>query len=156
MAPTDFQRTTLSANHRTVVRALAEAMFSADGEVPAARLDRLVTEVDRYISPASKTLRFGLVVLLVAIQWSPVFFLRLRTFDALSVDERVKHLERLERSKVATLALLVFAYKTLLTMLFYEDPAEQRALGYSPQRALEYERSGPDRRRVPILERRAS
>jgi hypothetical protein len=47
----------------------------------------------------------------------------------------VKHLERLEHSKVRQLPLLVVAYKTVLTMIFYEDEAEQRALGYpGPER----------------------
>ncbi len=95
-----------------------------------AKLDAFVQDVDEFISPASKTLRFGLVVMLVAIRWSPLLFGRLRTFDEMTVEERVQHLQRLERSKVRQLPLLVVAYKTVLTMLFYEDEAEQRALGY--------------------------
>jgi len=133
----DFQRTTLKGDDRLVVRALAEAMFSPDGEVSAERLDAFVDEVDAFISPASKTLRFGLRVMLFAIRWSPLLFFRLRPFDAMTVDERIAHLERLERSKVRQLPLLVVAYKTVLTMLFYEHPDEQRAIGYP----------GPERRR---------
>jgi hypothetical protein len=126
----DFARTTLKARHRPVLRALAEAMFSQDGEVVPGRLDAFVDEVDAFISPASKTLRFGLVVMLIAIRWSPLLFFRLKTFDELSVEDRVHHLDRLERSKVKQLPLLVVAYKTILTMLFYEDEKEQRVLGY--------------------------
>jgi hypothetical protein len=122
----DFQRTTLKAHHRPVLRALAEAMFSADGEVSAERLDAFVDDVDGFISPTSKTLRFGLLAMLFAIRWSPLLFLRLKTFDELSVEERVHHLERLERSKVKQLPLLVVAYKTILTMVFYENEDEQR------------------------------
>jgi hypothetical protein len=113
-----------------VLRALAEALFSPDGEVSAERLDAFVDDVDGFISPASKTLRFGLVLMLVAIRWSPLLFFRFRTFDDLSVNERVHHLERLEKSKVKQLPLLVIAYKTVLTLIFYEDEAEQRTLGY--------------------------
>lgn len=126
----DFARTTLRASHRPVVRALAEAMFSPDGEIPDDRLDSFVDEVDAFISPASKTLRFGLVLMLIVIRWSPLLFFRFKTFDEMSVDDRVKHLERLEHSKVKQLPLLVVAYKTVLTMLFYEDEEEQRAIGY--------------------------
>lgn len=133
----DYRRTTFRPAHRPVVRALAEAMFSHDGEVSPERLDGFVDEVDAFISPASKTLRFGLVLMLFVIRWSPLFFLQLRPFDELSVDERVHHLERLERSKVAQLPLLVVAYRTVMTMLFYEDTAEQRAFGYP----------GPERKR---------
>jgi len=126
----DFQRTTISASHKPVLRALAEAFFSPDGEVTEARLDGFVEEVDGFISPASKTLRFGLKVMLVVIRWSPFLFFKLRPFEALTTHERVEHLERLERSKVTQLPLLVVAYKTILTMLFYEDETEEAALGY--------------------------
>lgn len=126
----DFERTTLKPHHRPVLRALAEAMFSPDGEVEPERLDVFVEDVDSFISPASKTLRFGLLVMLAAIRWSPLLFFRFRTFDELSVDERLHHLERLERSKVKQLPLLVVAYKTVLTMIFYEDEQEQLAIGY--------------------------
>ncbi len=113
-----------------MLRALAEAFFSPDGEVPPEKLDAFIDDVDGFISPASKTLRFGLVLLLFVIRWSPLFFFRLKTFEELTVEERVHHLERLESSKVQQLAMLVVAYKTVLTMVFYEDEEEQRALGY--------------------------
>lgn len=133
----DFERTTLKPHHRPVIRALAEAMFSPDGEVEPERLDAFVDELDAFISPASKTLRFGLVLMTFAVRWSPLLSLRLSPFEALPVDDRVRHLERLERSKVAQLPLLVVAFKTILTLLFYEDEGEQRAIGYP----------GPERRR---------
>jgi hypothetical protein len=143
LATKDFQRTTLGRRHRPVVRALAEAMFSPDGEVATERLDAFVDEVDAFISPASLTLRFGLLLMLDAIRWSPLLFFRLRAFEDLSTDERVAHLERLEHSKVKQLPLLVVAYKTVLTMLFYEDEREHAALGYP----------GPERKRwrLPVV-----
>jgi hypothetical protein len=144
----DFQRTTLSGDDRLVVRALAEAMFAPDGEVSAQRLDAFVEDVDAFISPASKTLRFGLRAMLFAIRWSPLLFFRLRRFDALTVDERIAHLERLERSKVRQLTMLVVAYKTVLTMLFYEDPEEQKALGYPGAERRRWKR-GPA---LPVLD----
>ncbi|MBX3227832.1 MAG: hypothetical protein KIT84_22750 [Labilithrix sp.] len=133
----DYARTTLRPGHRPVVRALAEAMFSPDGEVAPERLDAFVDDVDAFISPASKTLRFGLVLMLVVIRWSPLLFFRFRTFDEMSVDDRLAHLERLEHSKVRQLPLLVVAYKTIMTMIFYEEEEEQRAIGYP----------GPERKR---------
>ena len=45
-------------------------------------------------------------------------------------EDRIHHLERLEGSRITKLSLLVVAWKTLLTMLFYEDPDELKALGY--------------------------
>ena len=105
-------------------------MFSPDGEVSAARLDAFVDDLDGFISPASKTLRFGLVLMLSVIRWSPLLFFRFTPFDEMSVEDRVKHLERLEHSKVKQLPLLVVAYKTIMTMIFYEDEEEQRHIGY--------------------------
>lgn len=133
----DYRRTTLKPRHRPVVRALAEAFFSPDGEVSDERLDAFIDEVDRYISPASKTLRFGLVMMLALVQWSPLFYGRLRTFTEMAREDRIRHLERLERSKLVQLPLVVIAYKTLMTMLFYEDERELAALGYP----------GPERKR---------
>ncbi len=133
----DFTRTTLRPRHRPILRALAETLFSPDGEVSSERLDAFVDEVDAFMSPASRTLRFGLLVMLGLIRWSPLLFLRFRTFETLDVAERAHHLERLERSRFSQLPLIVVAYKTVLTLLFYEDDDEQRGFGYP----------GPERRR---------
>ena len=126
----DFRRTTLRPRHRPIVRALAEALFSPAGEVTPERLDAFVEEVDDFISPASKTLRFGLVTMLGVLRWSPLLYGKFTLFDALTVEERIAHLERLDRSKVKQLPLIVVAYKTVMTMLFYEDPQELAGLGY--------------------------
>jgi hypothetical protein len=139
----DYTRTTLGRRHRPVVRALAEALFSEDGEVTPARLDAFVDEVDRFISPASKTLRFGLVLMLDVLRWSPLLYGRFRPFEDLPVSERVSHLERLDRSKVKQLPLLVVAYKTVLTMIFYEDEGELRLLGYPGSERKRWQRKLP-------------
>jgi hypothetical protein len=133
----DFQRTTLKPSHRPVVKAIAEAMFTPDGHVSAEKLDLFIEDVDRFISPASKTLRFGLVMMLHAIRWSPLLYFRFKTFEELTVEERIHHLERLEKSKVKQLPLLVVGFKTILTMIFYEDKEEEKVFGYP----------GPERKR---------
>lgn len=130
LATKDYARTTLTERHRPMVRALAEALFSPDGEVSEERLDAFVDEVDRFISPASKTLRFGLVLMLFVLRWSPLLYGRLRLFDEMPVADRIHHLERLDRSKIKQLPLLVVAYKTVMSMLFYEDEAELTGIGY--------------------------
>ena len=106
------------------------ALFSPDGEATPARLDAFVDEVDAFISPASKTLRFGLVLMLGVLRWSPLLFGKFRLFEDMTVEDRIHHLERLDRSKVTALPLIVVAYKTVMTMLFYEDEKELAALGY--------------------------
>jgi hypothetical protein len=134
----DFRRTTLRPQDRPLVRSLAEALFSPNGEASPERLDAFVDDVDAFMSPASKTLRFGLVAMLHILRWSPLFFLRFRLFDTMTVPERVEHLERLDRSKVKQLPLIVVAYKTVLTMLFYEDEEELRGLGYPGKERKRY------------------
>ncbi len=118
-----------------MVRAIAEAMFAQDGEASAERLDAHVDDVDAYVSAASKTLRFGLRVALFVVRIAPLlFFVRARTIERLSIDERVAILTRLERSTLASLSLAFIGWRTVMTLLFYEHPSELAALGYSDRR----------------------
>jgi hypothetical protein len=143
LATKDYRRTTLRPRHRPVVRALAEALLAPDGEMDDARLEAFVVEVDQFISPASKTLRFGLMMILDLIRWTPLLLgFRFRPFEELTVDERIRHLERLEASRVAQLPLLVVSYKTLMSSLFYEDERELAVIGYSHERKT-YKRGLP-------------
>jgi hypothetical protein len=128
----DYRRTTLKQRHRPIVRALAEAFF--DGELTGTKLDAFVDEVDRFMSATSKTLRFGLVLMLNVIELSPLFYFRVKSFSHMNVAERVHHLEKLEASKVAQLPLLVVSYKTLMTMLFYDEAGQLKEIGYSEHR----------------------
>ena len=88
-----------------------------------AQLDALVADCDDFVSRASKTLRFGLLVILEVVRWLPfVVVHRLATFENLSPADRVTMLERMERAD-PPLPLLLVAYKTILAMLFFENPA---------------------------------
>ena len=144
MLQRDYARTTLKPRHRAVVRAFAEALFFHRPPAPPERFDAFVDEVDRFISPASKTLRFGLLLMLDAIRVLPIFFVRrLRTFEALDLETRVRMLERLDRSRFAIFSLLFVAYKTVLSMLFFEHPDELRAIGYPGPERERYKRALP-------------
>lgn len=130
-------RTTLTAKDRIVLRAVAEAMFSEDGEVPRARLDALVGDVDAYISSASKPLRAGLRFALFVVRLAPVlFFFRLAAIEKLSVKDRVTILSRLERSPLAHLSLAFIGWRTVMTFVFYEHPEELATLGYVHERKV--------------------
>jgi hypothetical protein len=150
LATKDFQRTTLKEHHRSVVRALAEALFASDDAIAPERLDAFIDDVDGFMSPASKTLRFGLVLILTAIRWSPLLFLQLRRFDELTIEQRIHHLERLERSKVKAFPLLVVAYKTILTMIFYEDEIEHPTMGYPGSERKRWKRALPIARQTGV------
>ena len=142
--PRPYQRTTLRARHRPVVRGLAEAFFSADGEVEPAQLDAFVDEVDRFVSPASKTLRWGLLVMLDVVRWAPLFVLgRFSTFEGLPRADKTRMLEAMDRSKIAELTLIVVAYKTIMSILFFESAIELSALGYPGPERHRYRRGLP-------------
>ena len=131
------QRSTLTRRDRIVLRAVAEAMFSQDGEVDGPRIDAHLDEVDSYISAASKPVRFGLRVALFIVRIAPLLlFFRMRTIDGLPIDERVDLLARLERSRITNLSLAFIGWRTVMTMIFYEDPAELRSLGYTSERKV--------------------
>lgn len=141
----EFRRTTLGPRQQRIARALAEALFTEDEPLDGARLDAHVLDVDDHMSRASKTLRWGLARMLDVIGILPVFLmLRLRSFDELSVEDRVHMLEKMDRSSFAPLALMVVAYKTLMTMCWFEAPAMLARVGYPGDLAREkYKRSLP-------------
>jgi hypothetical protein len=140
----DFQRVTLRPRHRPVVRALAEALYSPDGEVSAERLDAFVDEVDGFISPASKTLRFALKSMLDIMRLCPLLILGKPTlFENLSLADRIKMLERMDRHKIQIFSLVLVAFKTLMTIAFYEDPVELKQLGYPGEERERYRRLLP-------------
>ena len=56
--------------------------------------------------------------------------------ESLSVDERVTVLTRLERSRFAELSLAFIGWRAVMTMVFYEHPAELEALGYASERKV--------------------
>lgn len=120
-----------------MLRAIAEAMFSQDGEVATAHLDAHLDEIDAFVSAASKPLRAGLRLALVVVRLAPLlFFFRMRTLERLSVDERVTLLARLERSRIANLSLAFIGWRSIMTLVFYESPAELAKLGYASERKV--------------------
>jgi hypothetical protein len=128
----DFKRTTLGPRNRRMVAAIAEALFSEDGEaLDGEMLEDFVTNIDGFMSPASKSLRFGLVLMLEALRWLPLFIVRkFATFEELPITTRTEMLERMDRSRISFLPLMVVAFKTMLTIAYYEDDDRLRAIGY--------------------------
>jgi hypothetical protein len=137
-------RQTLTYGDRIVVRAIAEAMFSQDGEVSETRLEALVAEVDGYVSAASRSIRLGLRIALLVVRIAPaLMFFRMRKVERLSIDDRVVFLSRLERSPIALLSLAFISWRTVMTLVFYEDPIELRNMGYGGEERLRYKRRLP-------------
>lgn len=149
-------RTTLRRSDRIVVRAIAEAMFSQDGEVTEARLDAHVADVDEYVSAASKPIGVGLRIALFVVRIAPILMLmHLRTLERLTVDERVAVLTALERSRLAHLSLAFIGWRTVMTLVFYEDPIELLTIGYAGEERLRHKRRLPALVVAPALVRLA-
>src|SRR5262245_25219805 len=111
---------------------MAEAMFSEDGEDEDSRLDTHVDAVDRFVGAASTGLRVGLGVALAVISIAPVLLIfRMRRLHRLSVADRVSVLSRLERSHRAPFSLAFVGWRTVITLIFYENESELKNLGYT-------------------------
>ena len=114
-----------------MLRALGDALFAHERGPTAAQLDALVDGFEAHLTPVSRTLRFGLLAMLDLIRWLPLLlFVSFRPFEAMSRDQRVRLLERMERSRAAALLVPLVAYKSFLAFIFFEDPDELRAMGY--------------------------
>lgn len=140
LATRDFSRTTLGPRQRRMIGAIAEALFSRDGEpLEETMLDEFVTNVDGFMSPASKTLRSGLLLMLEALKWLPVVVLgKFAAFDELPIPKRTEMLERMDRSKFSLFPLIVVAFKTMLTVAYFEDDDRLRAIGYPGEERKRY------------------
>jgi hypothetical protein len=124
-------RFALRPRQRVVLRALGEALFAHDGGPGADQLDALVAGFEKHLTPVSATLRFGLLAMLDLIRWLPLLlFVSVLPFEGLPREQRVRILERMERSRAAALLVPLVAYKSFLAFIFFEDPHELRAMGY--------------------------
>jgi len=51
-------------------------------------------------------------------------------------EKRTRMLERMEKSRIVIVSLVFVAWKTVLTMLYFEHPDELAAMGYpGPERS---------------------
>jgi hypothetical protein len=131
-----------SESQRAVVRALGEALFHHEGGPTPGQLDTLVADVEAHLRPVSRPQRAALLLALALVKWLPVLlWVAADTFDRVSVPKRLRILERMDRSRVLLLLMPLVAFKTLFAMLFFEQPAELRAMGYP----------GDDRKRWRVL-----
>lgn len=136
----DFKRTTLRPRHRKMIAAIAEALFSRDeSPLEPVMLDAFVSNIDGFMSPASKTLRSGLVLMLELLRFLPVVVIgKLSVFDDLPIAARTRMLEKMDRSRFSFFPLIVVAFKTMLTIAYFEDDARLRSIGYPGEQRKRY------------------
>ena len=134
-ASRDFERSTFGPFARRAIRGAAEAFFT-DPEEPAdrgadARMAWLVEDADDMVSHGSTQLQTGLRIAIVVLELLPIFVVgRLALASSLTLDERVHFLRKIETGPITFLALLVVAWKTLLTVLYFEHPEAAPRMGY--------------------------
>lgn len=106
---------------RVTSRAVAEALFSADGEhVDKERLDWLQDDFADFFAHAHGNARLILRASLFALMWvAPLFVFRPIPLTSLSLRRRALALERFEGSFLAPAALAV---KAMLCLLWFEHP----------------------------------
>lgn len=140
----DYARHALSPRHRPVVHALAEALFSQEGTTPKERWGEFIDVVDAFLAPSSFMLRFGLCAVLDLIRVLPLLIIgKFALFDELPFADRVRMLERLERSRFVLFALVLVSWKTVMTILYFEHPVERAAIGYPGEARHRYLKQAP-------------
>lgn len=120
------------------VRAVIEAMFARAGKgegegaevvpPPAERVEWVTREIDDFLSRASgRSYAIVLLSLVVVSVVAPLFLRRFGSLASLSPGERVRALERFERSGLAPALLAV---KALVSVHYYEHPDAAREVGF--------------------------
>ena len=128
-------RTTFKPRQRALVRVLVETMFTHNHGPLDDRIDAIALEFDHYVSQASAQMRLAVAGMLWLVRVAPLLTLgRFRTFDHLALADRVRVLEQMAVSRVRALALVVAAFKAILSLLFFEYDDELRELGYTRER----------------------
>jgi hypothetical protein len=129
----DWENRALSARQKAVARALAEAMFD-DGTTDgmAERLAWTIDELDKLLGFAGYVTRFGLKVLLFVLQVLPVFMgFGFARMSGLKRKQRLAFLESVEQSRVPFVSTAYFAWKTALTVTYFEHPDALLETGYT-------------------------
>lgn len=109
-------------------RAFAEALFSTEqGPPPAARLDWLMEDLADFVEQAGLRTAFILKSGLRIANWvAPPLIGKAPPLVKLSVEDRCKALDRLERSPAG---LPLLAAKAILCICYYEHPDVLREAG---------------------------
>lgn len=133
---TPAERPGLSPRDRDNARALAEALWSRDGERPPPedRLAWFVDDLSDFVGHLNTRARLLFLACLTSITWAgPLLVFRAGRLRSLSIPDRVRAIHAVEKHPLASLAL--FATKAIVSIVWYEHPDNAREIGWD-QRCL--------------------
>jgi choline dehydrogenase-like flavoprotein len=119
---------TLRSRERALLRAFAEALIPAAGDLPGAERDAGVAVVDpvcALLVAAPGRVRLGVRVALYAFELTAFP----RRFSKLSLERRAAHLERIDRGRAGVRRELLILLKTLATFGYARDPTVGARIG---------------------------
>lgn len=111
------------------LHALASVLFATDaGPPPNDRLNWTVFQVSDILGKVRGRGAFVYRFSLLVVAWvAPLLIFRLPTMRRLSFEQRVRALQRFEKSP---LGLMLFAIKALLCITYYEHPDAAAEIGF--------------------------
>lgn len=115
--PNSFERHT---------RAIAEALFfGEEGPPDAKRIDWVVADFADFAARVEPRSRFVFLLCTWVLTWiAPLFVLKFGPLESLDMDDRIRALERLERSFMGPAAL---GPKIMLCTIWFEHPEIREA-----------------------------
>lgn len=110
-------------------RAIAEALFAThDGPPPEDRLAYLTRDLADFFGHVTLRARLIFRACVATVSWiAPLLIFELPPFGRLSLDDRVRALQRLERSPFS---LPLLGAKAILSIVYYEHADAAREIGW--------------------------
>lgn len=122
----------LSSAMRRRARLLAEALYAdEDGPPPAARLDWMEADLADFFGHVSLRARLVFWVCVTSLHLlAPLLSGRLATLGGLSVPDRVRAIERADKTP---LALALLGAKAIVSLVYFEHPDAAREIGWDQE-----------------------
>ncbi|MCC6159921.1 MAG: hypothetical protein IT350_17850 [Deltaproteobacteria bacterium] len=115
---------------RRVLNALAEAIIGDGGAVPIGHVEaRSVDRAIEHLRTQAPDVRRGFVALAWFFEWLPVLIGEFSRFSRLSVERRLRVLDRCEKSALSAFRQIAQMLKLVIYLQYYSEPVVERALG---------------------------
>ena len=113
------------------VKNLFAAMIGDAAEIPVKPdPNRLVSELENYLTYLPSLIRMGLVMIIRGMEVAPLAMGYGRQFSNLSPEDRVKALADFEASQNYVQRGVMIGLKGQLMIIYFSEPEVERALGY--------------------------